>query len=203
MKKIFITQRVQIIDGYNERRDCLDQKWNELLMECGLLPVIIPNSLETVNNIIENIKPNGILLTGGNDLIRYGGDANERDQLEYMLIDYAITNDIPLLGVCRGMQIILDYFGVPLVKVKNHVTKSHTIKSSSEEKKVNSYHNFGALECSDELKVIFRSDDKVIEQIEHKDYNINGIMWHPERYYPFRSEDISFIRKVFNIERRK
>lgn len=197
MKKIFITQRVQVIKDYNERRDCLDQNWNEFLLESGFLPIVISNNLKVVENLIQYVKPDGILLTGGNDLMKYGGDAKERDDLESMLIKYSIENNIPLLGVCRGMQMILDYFNSNIVKVKNHITKAHIIKNDTTEKEVNSYHNFGALECSNELQVIFRTSDKVIEQIEHKNYLIKGIMWHPERYYPFRNEDIKLIREVF------
>lgn len=197
MKKVFVTQRVEIIKQYNEIRDCLDQKWIDLLLECNLLPIAVQNNIEQIELMLKEVNPDGILLTGGNDLCKYGGNAEERDRVEYHLIKYAINNNIPLLGVCRGMQIILDYFNCNFKKVIGHVNIEHIIKNGETEKLVNSYHNFATLECGQDIDVIYKSKDGVIEEIKHNKYEIYGIMYHPERYESFRRDDIKLIKSVF------
>ncbi len=43
MKAVGVTQRVELVADYGERRDCLDQAWTQFLAACGLLPVLLPN----------------------------------------------------------------------------------------------------------------------------------------------------------------
>ena len=109
MKKVVVTQRVDVTSTYGERRDCLDQRWIELLLSVGLFPVLVPNNLDYVKKLIATEQIDGVLLTGGNSLLNYGGDAPERDEVEKNLLELAILKNIPLLGVCRGMQIIQNY----------------------------------------------------------------------------------------------
>ena len=47
-----------------------------------------------------------MVLTGGNDLAALGGDAPERDATENALLDAAESRRLPVIGVCRGMQVI-------------------------------------------------------------------------------------------------
>lgn len=75
-------------------------------------------------DIVRILHPCGIVLTGGNSLCKYGGNAPERDENEHTLIDYAVQNNIPLYGLCRGMQVILDYFGIELENVAFHAATS-------------------------------------------------------------------------------
>lgn len=192
-KKIALTQRVEKIEAIGERRDALSQEWAEAAQACGFLPLLLPNDPLVVRKMLEEIPPDGILLTGGNDL----GDAPERDETERFLIQYAIEKRIPLLGVCRGMQMILDYFGTPLQRVEGHVRVEHPLSNRDT---VNSFHGWGALVCHPPLLPIAWSEDKVLEAVTHKDYPfIQGIMWHPERYHPLRERDIRFIREVFQL----
>lgn len=104
MKAVAVTQRVAVEPQHGMRRDCLDQVWVTFLLGCGLTPIPIPNSVDAALAICENV--NGIVLTGGNDLAAYGGDAPERDETETAILDLAERRDIPVLGVCRGMQMI-------------------------------------------------------------------------------------------------
>ena len=82
MKVILYTQRVEIIESYGERRDCADQNIPRFIKACGYLPVPVPNICETAIQMTEEIKPAGIILTGGNSLVKYGGNAPERDNME-------------------------------------------------------------------------------------------------------------------------
>lgn len=197
MKFIAVTQRVINIVDYGERRDAIDQKWIELLSACDLTPILLPNNINIVKDIFNNINISGIILTGGNSLVKYGGDAPERDETEKFCLEYAIEEQIPLLGVCRGMQVIQDYYGVELKKVKDHVQKKQTININRHKEEVNSYHNWGTEYTVEELEVNAYSDDGIIKGVKNIKYTIQGIMWHPERIYPFAQRDIDFISEFF------
>ena len=126
-KKIFYTQRVEIVESYHERRDCADQNIPRLLQACGYLPFPIPNVIDDIAAYLEAGRPDGILLTGGNSLICYGGNAAERDRTDAHVLQWAIEKRIPVYGFCRGMQSILDFFGVKLRQVENHVALRHNV----------------------------------------------------------------------------
>ena len=206
MKKIAITQRVYETSSSKERRDALDQRWTEFLMSVDLLPLLLPNQLGCAQKILEENQIDGILLTGGNSLVSYGGDAPERDKLEFFLLDWAMRKNIPLLGVCRGMQVIQESFKNKLEKVSNHVGKRHTLEVNqgcrlSDVVKslpdVNSYHDFGTQEVSGKLISIATSLDGVVMAVEHNEKQVFGVMWHSEREYPFREQEKNLFRKVF------
>tara|TARA_B100000925_G_C21999732_1_gene470666 strand:- start:950 stop:1579 length:630 start_codon:yes stop_codon:yes gene_type:complete len=207
MKLILVSQRVSIEPSYKERRDCLDQRWSLLLEKAGLIGVMMPNNINAVQVLLQNINPNGLLLTGGNSLTKYDGDAPERDKAEVFALKYAIKKNIPVLGVCRGMQLIQDYFGVELEKIKGHVATrielSHESgKFGSLYKKlsnVNAYHNLGTKYTSDSLKVSAKSSRGVVMAIEHSEKNIYGCMWHPEREEPINDIDIDHIKNIFGV----
>lgn len=198
MKKILFTQRVEIIESYGERRDCADQKISEFIDACGFLPVPIMNKPLLVNSFCNEIKPDGILFTGGNDLFFYGGNAPERDETEKNLIRYAIEHNIPLFGICRGMQIIADFFGSKLEHVDGHVRTQHKITGLIAREMVNSYHGMAVKNVSKPLEVLSTTDDSVIEAVRHNKYSIAAIMWHPERVEGFNKEDINLISNFFN-----
>lgn len=199
MKLIAVSQRVVVDPKTGERRDALDQNWSVFLRMCGMIPVILPSDIETAQHILERIPVNGILLTGGNTHAKYGGNAPERDALDHFLIARRQAG-IPLLGVCRGMQSIQIFFGAELRRVEGHVARDHTIRSEDPDSRdltVNSYHEFAALECPDMLKVVYRSEDGVIEAVRHLEEPVAGIMWHPERNNPFNRHDVSFFQTFF------
>jgi len=198
MKKLIaITQRVECIEAIDERRDALSQEWTELAERCGFIPLILPNRLTATQELLAAMPVEGILLTGGNDLASYGGDAPERDEVERYLIQTAIERQIPLLGVCRGMQMLLDYFGMPLRRVEGHVRVEHQLDRGEI---VNSFHGWGATECRTPLTPLAWSSDGVLEAAAHRECPwIRGIMWHPERYHPPRPQDIERIKEVFAL----
>lgn len=194
MKSVVFTQRVEVIESYNERRDCADQRISDFIRTCGFLPVPIPNYPKIAEEIVETINPSGIVLVGGNSLVKYGGNAPERDETDKILIDLAIRKSIPLYGFCRGMQSILDYFGESLVKVSGHVAVHHEVKGVEGTDFVNSYHNEACISLkSNDLIPLLSTDDGVIEKVKHSVYQIVGTMWHPEREKPFREKDIRLL----------
>lgn len=197
MKWIACSQRVQIIPSYGERRDALSQEWTEAAQVCGFLPLLLPNRKAMAEEMLAALPPDGILLTGGNDLVSYGGDAPERDEMEHMLVQYSIEHQIPLLGVCRGTQLLMEHFGTRLERLEGHIQVEHQLDNGDQ---VNSFHGWGTRECEPPLRVVCRSEDGVVEEIVHQDYPwIYGIMWHPERYSPLRPGDIQRIKEVFSL----
>ena len=196
LKKIGITLRVETIEKYDEKRDAISQDWIKFLEELNFLPVLIPNSLNDIQKFLETMKLDGLILSGGDNM----GDDSERDKTEKLIIKFGIDNNIPILGICRGMQVINDFFGGHLIKTNslNHVKKKHMIKIIDKKFQdilsnnidVNSYHqNIIKKETVGAKLEIFATveDDETIEGFYHRDFAICGIMWHPEREISFKN----------------
>lgn len=197
MTLLAITQRVVCATEYIERRDALDQRWAAFLKECGHTPLVLPNHPEVALQLVKTMPVGGLILTGGNNLVTLGGDAPERDQTEEALIQFFMTVSLPILGVCRGMQLLQQREGVSLQTVEGHVAVNHSVRVEGEERTVNSYHTIGARETTDNLMVEARAEDGVIEAIRHRHAKIYGMMWHPERETPFTDSDIAFFQTFF------
>tara|TARA_B100000161_G_scaffold265579_1_gene242651 strand:+ start:8335 stop:8982 length:648 start_codon:yes stop_codon:yes gene_type:complete len=196
---IGISQRVDLVR--NERRDSLDQNWFRILKNFKLQILPIPNLLTNPIEWIENQKIEAFILSGGNDLSFFKKsnkkEVNEcRDKLEILILRYCKKKKIPVIGICRGLQIINYFFNKKINLKKNiiHVNSKHNIYPNIQEKfrffkekkkviKVNSYHNFiiPVNEVSKELRIVYRDKDQNAEAVEHKSLPWVGIMWHPER----------------------
>ncbi|RKJ02224.1 hypothetical protein D7X87_17910 [bacterium D16-54] len=207
MKKIVYTQRVEIIESYQERRDCADQRIAQFITACGFLPVPLPNRARSAEKFIRNLLPSGMILTGGNSLVKYGGNAPERDCMDAELIRIAVTKKIPLYGFCRGMQSILDFFGEDLADVEGHIGVRTILYGRTDSqlgnfnREVNSYHKQACLQVRNaELEVLAKSADGVVKAVRHKKYPILGTMWHPERESPFAEADIQMLHSLLGEE---
>jgi putative glutamine amidotransferase len=205
MEVVIYTQRVAVIDAYQERRDCADQRIADFIWECGFLPVPVPNRSSFAEAIVEKLHPSGIILTGGNSLVSHGGDAPERDSMDRILISLAVRQGLPLYGFCRGMQSILSYFGNELENIEGHVAVHHLIQEGTECYKVNSYHNQACrnLKNGCGLVVTARSEDGVIEAVQHEIFPVAGTMWHPEREDGFIKKDLERVRNLFDIDKQR
>jgi N5-(cytidine 5'-diphosphoramidyl)-L-glutamine hydrolase len=199
MKKVAVSQRVSVVQEYGERRDCLDQAWPRFLAACGLLSLALPNIIEVATALCTDSDVTGLVLTGGNDLAAFGGDAPERDATENALLAVAESRGLPVLGVCRGMQVIQQRCAIPLRRVEGHVTPHQVIRVDGERTEVNSYHRFAAFESRPPLDVWAVADDGVIKAVQHANRSTTGIMWHPERMDPFAAADIALFRRVFKV----
>ncbi len=204
MKRIGLTQRVEIIQSYQERRDCLDQSWTRLLISLGLIPILLPNIARPTEarKYIEQLKLDGVILTGGNDLgwTKSKHVAHERDDFEQVLIEYCCSHLLPVLGVCRGMQMINIYFGGQLIQVDNHVTADHPIEfKNGKIYQVNSYHDWGISEreLSLDLVPLAYSKDELVEYCKHNELPITGMMWHPERPNSDHEIGVKIIKETF------
>ena len=103
----------------------------------------------------------------------------------------SVRKKFPLIGICRGLQIIAKFNKIKLIKISNHVRTRHKVykKISRRFKTVNSFHNWG-------IKIVLKfistyvTKDKFIESIEHL-ITIKAVMWHPERG-KYSTEDKKF-----------
>lgn len=198
MKIIAISQRADEIKEYGEIRDALDENWQKLFFKLDAAVLPIPNESRVLDVVLERAKPDAIVLSGGNNPTAYGGTAPERDRVDEGLIQYAVKNKVPLLGVCRGMQSIALHFGGSLKKVRGHVAVWHEIGGGIE-RNVNSYHSYAVDVPGEGVAVVSRAGDGTVEAICHKDYPIYGIMWHPERVKGFDREDLIFIKEKLQL----
>lgn len=195
---IAVTQRVDIIDAYGERRDGLDQRWTDMLAACGLVALPMPNQPTMALALVEAVRPAGVLLTGGNDLAAYGGNALERDHTETALVAWARRLGLPVLGVCRGMQLLLWQAGATLDEVTGHVACRHGVSlTDGSRRTVNSFHRWAVRRLPEDWTAEAIGDDGVIESARHRSESLLGLMWHPERDDPFVSNDLNLIRHHF------
>lgn len=203
MKKVLVSQRVDEYEDRNEWRDAIDQKLSLLLMDIGLIPVQVPNLLITdrgetgkLEAWIEAINAEGLVLSGGNDI----GSCPNRDQTETHLLNWAIKMNVPVLGICNGMQRLGTYYGASFHKIINHVRVIHELEGKITGK-ANSFHNFALKECPDKFYVAAVSEDDSIEAIIHKELPWEGWMWHPERDGSDIKRDRDRIRMLFDIQK--
>ncbi len=204
MKLVLFTQRIDHINSRKETRDSNDQNYVKLLEKCGYLPVSIPNVLitpdnqnefcnEKINIWLNRINPDAILLSGGNNI----GEYPNRDYTEMEILNFAKKKSLPVLGICRGMQLLALSEGTKLIPVKGHVGRKHFVKGDINQE-VLCFHEFSIENVPKNFYIIAESEDGVIEAIKHKVLPWEGWMWHPERLTDFSNHDIQRIQKLFS-----
>lgn len=143
------------------------------------------------------------------------GVDNERDELEFELIEQAIEKDIPILGICRGAQLMNIHFGGTLHQdITNYYTEVPRVKSvwpkkmvgidaesklrdilTFEKVWVNALHHQAVDKLGEKLKVAAKEQNGIIQAIEHQEKTfVLGVQWHPE-YLP----QIPAQRRIFAI----
>jgi len=196
---IAITQRIEKIAEYDETRDSLDRRYERFVLKIGGIPIPVPNYLENeIEAWLKLVSPKAIILTGGNDIGAY----KERDFTENHLLEYSLINNIPLLAICRGLQMLVNFEAGQLFKVEGHVGIIHDIHGDAVTRgelpsRVNSFHDWAVFDVPKSFNILAEAPDKTIEAIKHKKYPWEGWMWHPEREKIFRKKEIDRARMLF------
>ena len=217
MRRVAISQRVIINGGYAEKRDCLAQDWAPFLAGLGIAALAIPNTLADPAAFAALWRVEGIILSGGNtvglaDETTPPADVfAERDATEQALLRHAIDNGLPVLGVCRGMQMINRHFGGTITRaisgmgLNGHVGRDHQVRWRPDNRliTVNSYHDDAVLaeNMAPGLDVLADCDDgRVIEALRCPTLPILGVQWHPERPAPDSHFNAGLIARLFRLE---
>lgn len=181
----------------------------------GGVPLLLPCVTDEATVLAALEAADGLLLTGGGDILslNYGEEPHitskyqdpKRDALEIALTEGALERDIPILGICRGLQLLNVAMGGTLIQdipsqvegaCKHYgdgleVTLLHTIDIepnsllaqvlNSQKMAVNSYHHQAANDVAPGLKINSRARDGVIEGLESSDGKpILSVQFHPE-----------------------
>ncbi len=196
--------------------DYLKRNYHEAIERAGGIPILMPNTkrTENVENILELVD--GLLISGGNDVdpVFYGEKrvarnlslTPERDHFEMALVEKAIGQDIPMLGICRGMQLVNVFFGGNLYQDLTFEKKSldHTLEGSNiydkkhpviireesrlfeiiRKKKITvntSHHQIVKTVGRGLVATAWSEEDGVVEALESEDdHSLLGVQWHPE-----------------------
>jgi N5-(cytidine 5'-diphosphoramidyl)-L-glutamine hydrolase len=189
--RVALTQRVATAPN-GEIRDCLDQRWAELLEPAGMLPLPLPTAIVDVGGYLDALAADAVILTGGNDLASVEDCRDPtpaRDRFERHVIAWCEEQRVPLVGVCRGMQMLAARHGVPLRRVDGHVGGRHRVSvaagraGDNGSHNVNTFHTY-VIRASDlplSLRPFAWDDDGNVEAFEHRELPQFAIMWHPER----------------------
>jgi gamma-glutamyl-gamma-aminobutyrate hydrolase PuuD len=189
MKVVAVTMRHDLITDRDEPTDLIDSRWYDFLRKCGFSIALLPNDIQGAEELLRRVQPDGILLTGGGDPKFLTGITSQRDDVESLALKWATAKSVPIIGICRGMEVLLNADGIDVHPIPNHMRTVHRINGDIG-REVNSFHRYGSLGVGNLYDSAFISDDGCVECIVDKNRLRYGVMWHPERNHPFNYLDI-------------
>ena len=215
---------IGITGNYADQTCTLAEGYYQSVLKAGGIPVIIPpryveegDDCSDLTGVLDNID--GIVFSGGGDpnpllfgeepVVQLHSITPERDLQELKLVRMAYDRQIPMLGICKGIQMINAALGGTLyqdihsqkdggVWVKHSQDQdrrfpSHTVKVENgtllhklfgrDTLQVNSFHHQACKDIAPCLRLSAISPDGIIEAIESNEYkSILGVQWHPETF---------------------
>ena len=185
MFDIGITSNIK--EYYSGYIDFIDHYWLDYFEKKNINYYLVPNKKKLSKKKIKEI--NLLIIPGGNDVSNVLKTSKIRNIIEKNLIKICFKKKIPILGICRGAQLLNKSFGGKISKIKKHMRTRHNIFFTNREiiKKnflnVNSFHNDGIKknDLSKSFKVLASDKNKNIEMFISTNKKIIGTMWHPER----------------------
>lgn len=208
MKLVAVTQRCVDVPG-RETRDCLDRALPLFLAACGCVAAPVPGEPDVLETWLERLRPEAVLLSGGNAAPGTDqADASpERDAVEQSLLAWAARLGLPLLGICRGAQMLNAFYGGTLRPLCGHVAQDHALLPQAGAPAclppdVNSYHGYGSLaqDLGAGLRPLALAPDGAVELFVHARLPQAGMLWHPERCRPFRAADVALVRALLEVD---
>lgn len=209
----------------------LHDAYIQAIIHAGGVPLLVPAGVgQDVKRIEESLD--GLVLSGGDDVDPYlfdeephpqlGNVTPERDEMEMAMARQFLNADKPILGICRGMQLLNIVCGGtiyqdltaqhagPLMQHKQRALKSHashavTLTKDSvlhqiaarNEIRVNSFHHQAVCDVASPFVIAGQSKDGVIEAMESAKHRfVLGVQWHPEELY---ASGDPFSRRIFEV----
>jgi putative glutamine amidotransferase len=197
-------------------RAVLNSTYLAAVQAAGGVPVLLPPQLDERARETLFLRLDGVLLTGGGDMdpARFGetphptvaGVSPDRDRLEIALVEHALGRRLPVLAICRGVQVLNVALGGSLyqdvpsqidtqvqhdqTRPRHEPTHKVTIEEDSRladvlgatQLEVNSFHHQGIKALGRGLRAVAHSDDGLIEgaELPERERFVLGVQWHPE-----------------------
>ena len=216
-------KRIGLIPLYDDEKKSywMLPGYMKALEACGALPLMLPLTIDHEELDACFALCDGILMTGGHDVdpklygeskkVTCGNCCSDRDQMEAYLFEKAWKEDKPVLGICRGVQLMNVLLGGTLYqdlltehpsKTEHHMTppydtpihKVDVIAGTklasiigAGEHAVNSYHHQAIKDLAPQAEVMAYAEDGLVEAISvpGKSFLV-GVQWHPE--FAFESD---------------
>jgi len=201
-------------------------RYVEAVTRAGGRPVVLPPSPEAVDRTLDLLD--GLVLAGGADISpdRYGegphpqtgGIRPDRDAAELPLLEGALGRDLPVLGICRGLQLMVVAHGGRLLQHLPEVVGhdghrpapgrygEHAVTTAEGSRlravlgecvDVPSYHHQGVGDVGAGLTATAWADDGTVEGVERSDRPFTlGVLWHPEA-----GDDLRLFRALVDTAR--
>ena len=210
---------VGISTGFSDNTASVRFTYIDAIVNAGGIPVLLPLMRDSLRAVETIARVDALILTGGEDVHPFfygdepagalGGVNVDRDHSDMWLLQEAINQGKPVLGICRGEQLTNVFFGGTLyqdipsqfpnkpvvqhgqkfggaepVHHVNIVKDSHLYEVLGQEQvAVNSFHHQAVKEVAPDFKVVATAPDGVVEAIEgFPKYNVLAVQWHPEYF---------------------
>ena len=202
---------IGITGNYEDLTCKLAEGYYKQVVAAGGTPVIVP-PLSSTETIVETLRHlDGLLLSGGADINPlYQGEEpipalhginRERDLPELLITRLAYDRQLPILGICRGIQTLAVALGGKVeqdikasIKHSQEADRSEPTHSVAVDQDstlyniygsptllVNSFHHQAVREPGSKLRVVAKAPDGIVEAVESAEFkSVLGVQWHPE-----------------------